>query len=153
MNLRRGLRAVAATVATTSAGRSAGSGRPPASAERDRSAALPPREEAALRRVRLLSDLLDEAVRIPGTGIRVGLDPILGIVPVGGDAVATVLSLYPLLEGYRLGVSRWTLARMALRVAVDSSVGSVPILGTVFDAWWKANAWNYRTLEKHVQQS
>jgi len=112
---------------------------------------LTPREEAALRRVRALADLLDEAVTVPGTNYRVGLDPILGVLPVGGDAVAAVLSLYPIVEGHRLDVPTSTLVTMLFVVAIDAAVGSIPVLGTLFDAVWKANQRNLRTLERHVE--
>jgi len=107
-------------------------------------------EEATLKRVRTVSRLLDDAVRVPGTDFRVGIDPILGILPVAGDGVAMLLSLYPVLEAYRLGMSRTALAKMLSLVAVDAVVGSVPLLGPVFDAFWKANKWNLRTLERHL---
>lgn len=114
--------------------------------ERDLSAS----ETAALRRVRSLSTLLDSAIRIPGTNYRVGLDPILGVLPVAGDAVAAALSLYPVAEAYRLGAPKRTLLWMLGLVAVDAVIGSVPLVGGVFDALWKANEWNRRTLERHV---
>jgi len=107
-------------------------------------------EEAALQRVRTASRLLDDAVGIPGTGIRIGLDPILGVLPVAGDSVATVVSLYIVAEAYRLDVPPATLAKMLALIAVDTVVGSLPVVGTVFDAVWKANRWNVRTIERHV---
>lgn len=110
-------------------------------------------EEAALRRVRFLANLLDEAVEVPGTDYRVGLDPILGILPGAGDTVAAALSLYPVVEAVRLGASKGTVAKMLALVAVDFTVGSVPVLGTVFDAVWKANEWNVRALERLVEES
>lgn len=111
------------------------------------------RETAALERVHLVSRLLDDAFRIPGTDIRFGLDPVLGILPVAGDAVATMVSLYPVAEAYRLGVPRRTLAWMLGRIAVDAVVGSVPLVGPVFDTVWKANVRNRRTLERYVTRS
>lgn len=110
------------------------------------------REAAALRRVGTVSHLLDEAVRVPGTNYRVGLDPILGILPVGGDAVAMILSLYPIAEAYRFGVPKRTLLWMLGRIGVDATVGSIPVLGTLFDAVWKANERNRRTLERHLDR-
>jgi hypothetical protein len=107
-------------------------------------------EAAALRRVRGLSDLLDEAIRIPGTNFRVGLDPILGVLPVGGDAVATVFALYPILEAVRFGLPTATVVKMVLLVAIDGVIGSVPVVGTIFDAFWKANHWNAKTFERHL---
>ena len=109
-------------------------------------------ERAALERVRTFGWLLDDAVPVPGTDYRVGLDPVLGILPVAGDAIAALLSLYPVVEAYRLGVERRSLARMLALVAVDAGVGSVPVLGTLFDAFWTANEWNVRTIERHVER-
>ncbi len=112
---------------------------------------LTPKEEAALRRVRGLSFLLDDALKVPGTDFRIGLDPILSVLPVAGDAVAAVLSLYPVLEAYRLDVPRETLTKMLALVVVDAVGGSVPVLGTLFDAFWKANEWNVKTIERHLE--
>ncbi len=123
----------------------------PADVTASEAQSLTPREESALRRVRSVATLLDEAVRVPGTSYRVGLDPILGILPAGGDAVAAVLSLYPILEGYRLDVPTSTLVKMLWIVAIDAVVGSIPILGTLFDAVWKANVRNLETLESHIE--
>jgi hypothetical protein len=114
---------------------------------------LSAKEAAALARVETMTRLLDEAIRVPGTNFRVGLDPILGILPIAGDAVATILSLYPVVEAYRLGVPKRTLATMVTMVAIDAFAGSVPILGDVFDAYWKANRRNYRLLEGQLGRS
>ncbi|WP_254839241.1 DUF4112 domain-containing protein [Natronomonas marina] len=100
-------------------------------------------DEAAVRRMRFVAYLLDESVRVPGTSIRVGLDPILGIVPGGGDAVSAALSAYIVVESARLGVPFLTLLRMVANVSLDFAVGSVPVLGTLFDAVWKANKRNF----------
>jgi hypothetical protein len=121
-------------------------------AERDEPAdPLDYRSQAALRRSRRMSGLLDEAVRVPGTDYRVGVDPLLGLVPFGGDTVALVLSLYPILEAARLGLPRTVLARMLVNVGLDFVVGSVPVLGTLFDAVWKANERNVRLMEGHLE--
>ncbi|MDS0261331.1 DUF4112 domain-containing protein [Haloarcula sp. S1CR25-12] len=111
---------------------------------------LTERETAALNRVRVVTYALDDAVRIPGTDFRFGLDPVLSLLPIAGDAAAAVISLYPVAEAYRLGVPRRTLAGMVLLVAVDAVAGSVPLLGSVFDALWRANRWNYRLLERQL---
>jgi len=113
-------------------------------------ASLTEGEAATLQRVRTVARLLDEAVRIPGTEFRIGLDPVLSVLPVAGDAVGAVLSLYPVMEGYRLGVPKRPLAAMLGLIAVDAVVGSVPVLGTVVDALWKANEWNCRLIERHL---
>lgn len=111
-----------------------------------------PREEAALQRVRKVSKLLDEAFRVPGTNFRIGLDPILGIVPGAGDLVSAALSLYPIIEAIRLDTPKETIAMMVGLVAVDAVIGSIPVFGDVFDAFWKANEWNVRLLERSLEQ-
>jgi len=107
-------------------------------------------EPAALERARVVGTVLDESITVPGTGFKVGLDPILGILPVAGDSVAAVASLYIVFVGLRLGVSRLALAKMVAYVALDFTVGSVPVLGTVVDAFLKVNVRNVGTIERHV---
>lgn len=114
-------------------------------------AGVTPKERAALERVDAFANLLDEAVRVPGTDFRFGLDPVLGVLPGSGDAVAAALSLYPIAEAYRLNAPKSTIAKMLSLVAVDAIVGSVPVLGVLFDAYWKANEWNAQALERHVE--
>lgn len=106
----------------------------------------------AVRRARAVANLLDEAVRVPGTNFRIGLDPFVGVLPVAGDSLAALLSLYPVFEAYRQDVPRSTIATMLLFVGIDAVVGSVPVLGPIFDAVWKANVWNVRALERHVER-
>jgi hypothetical protein len=108
---------------------------------------LPPRDPPALRSARLLARLLDEAIEIPGTGWRIGLDPLVGLVPGIGDALSAVLSAWIVLAGVRLGAPGSVIARMALNVAIDAIVGSVPIAGDLADFAWKANVRNVRLLE------
>ncbi|EMA48951.1 hypothetical protein C448_02446 [Halococcus morrhuae DSM 1307] len=112
--------------------------------------ALTGREQAALARTRTMARLLDEAVAIPGIGYRVGLDPLLSIAPVSGDAAGAALSLYIIAEATRLGVPPKTLLRMVANVALDTLGGSVPVLGTLVDAAWKANKRNVSLLEDHL---
>jgi hypothetical protein len=96
----------------------------------------------ALERMDAAATLLDDGLRVPGTDFRFGLDPLLGILPVAGDTVATVLSLYIVLEAARAGVSKLTLARMGLNLTVDYATGLIPVAGDLFDAYWKANRRN-----------
>jgi hypothetical protein len=97
-----------------------------------------------------LARLLDEAVRIPGTNVRVGLDAVLGLIPGAGDVAGGLLSAFIIGQAAALGASRAVLARMVLNVAVDAIVGAVPIVGDLFDIGWKANTRNARLLEQHV---
>lgn len=101
-------------------------------------------DDAAIKRMRAVAHTLDEGIPVPGTDARIGVDPIVGVLPGAGDAVTSVVSLYLVAEAARLGVSTSTLARMLTYVGVDTVVGSVPVLGTVFDAFWKANKWNVK---------
>ena len=98
--------------------------------------------EAAVRRMRFVANLLDDSIRVPGTEFRIGIDPILGVVPGAGDAVAAAMSVYIVLESARLGVPFSTLLRMIANVTLDFAVGLVPVVGTLFDAVWKANQKN-----------
>jgi len=79
---------------------------------------------------------------VPGTDARIGIDPVLGILPGAGDAVAAGLSLYVVVESARLGVSFGTLVRMLATIAADVALGSIPVVGPVLDALFKANARN-----------
>ncbi|ELY86703.1 DUF4112 domain-containing protein [Natrinema altunense] len=99
---------------------------------------------AAIKRMRVVAHALDEGFRVPGTDVRVGLDPIVGILPGAGDAAAAVASLYLAAESARLGVSQSTLLRMLANIGIDTVIGSVPVLGVAFDAVWKANKRNLK---------
>jgi len=104
-----------------------------------------------VERLRVVSRLLDSAFSIPGTRIRFGLDPLIGLVPGIGDAVGAVFSGYLILQASRLGAPRSTITRMIANVAIDTVVGWVPLLGDLFDVGWKANTRNLALLEQHVQ--
>ncbi|WP_255197163.1 DUF4112 domain-containing protein [Halorarius litoreus] len=97
---------------------------------------------AALKRMDQVASLLDDGVKLPVVGVRVGIDPLIGLLPVAGDAIATVVSLYLVVEAARLGVRKRTLARMLLNIGLDLAVGAIPLLGDLFDVFWKANRRN-----------
>ncbi|MEO1592178.1 MAG: DUF4112 domain-containing protein [Cyanobacteria bacterium J06632_22] len=103
-----------------------------------------------LLRLRRLSHVLDNAIPIPGVG-RVGLDPILGLLPGGGDILTGAISIYVVFEAARLGVPAATLGRMGLNILADVLSGTVPLLGDLVDVAWKANARNVALLEKHIE--
>jgi hypothetical protein len=100
--------------------------------------------------LRGLEILLDEAFRIPFTGIRFGIDGIIGIVPGLGDVVAGLLSLIIPLAAWTRGVPYITLVRMAVNIGIGVLVGSIPILGDAFDIAWKPNRRNYRLLQRQL---
>jgi hypothetical protein len=107
---------------------------------------------AGLERARRVAALMDGAVGIPGTDVRVGLDPMLGVVPVSGDAVAALVSLYVVFEGLRVGLPKRTLAAMLCWVALDFLVGSIPLVGPLFDARLRVNERNAGTIERYVDR-
>lgn len=105
-------------------------------------------DEAALRRIRAVAYVLDEAVRVPGTNYRVGVDPTLSLLPGAGSLVGAGLSLYIVAEAAYLGVPLSTVVRMLANVAVDTAVGAVPVVGVLFDAAWKSNKMNVQLVER-----
>ena len=105
---------------------------------------------ARVRNLRRLSYWLDEAISIPGTPYRIGLDPIIDLLPIGGDFVGTAFSIYIVFEAARLGVSRATLGQMVGNIIWDTVIGAVPVLGAFADAAWKANSKNIALLEAHL---
>jgi hypothetical protein len=104
-----------------------------------------------LKRLTQLSRLLDNIVTIPGTQVGIGLDPIIGLLPIGGDALGLIFSFYIIIEAAQLGVPRATLGRMVMNVIVDSLVGAIPMLGDLFDFAWKANNYNIILLEESLK--
>ena len=104
-----------------------------------------------LKRMRQLSQLLDGAIVIPGTKRRIGLDPILGLIPGGGDTVSAALSAYIVIEAAQMGLPRAALMRMVTNIAIDTVVGAVPVLGDIFDVFSKANLRNMQIVESHAQ--
>ena len=102
--------------------------------------------------LRSLEILLDEAFRIPGTSFRFGIDGIIGLVPGLGDVLAGLLSLVIPLAAWMRGVPYVTLVRMGLNLGIGVLVGSVPLVGDIFDVAWKANRRNYRLLQLHLRE-
>ena len=109
-----------------------------------------PQDEVRLKRVRLLSRLLDEQFRIPGTTYRVGLDGLLGMIPGVGDAAGALLSAYILYEAIRLGAPKTVLLRMVANIGIDTVLGAIPVAGDIFDIAWKANKKNAALLHAYL---
>jgi hypothetical protein len=103
--------------------------------------------QARLQRLERLAWVLDRS--IPIGRHRIGLDPILGLLPGVGDAIGALLSVYVLYEGARLGAPAHVLARMAGNILVESILGAVPVLGDLFDFVWQANSRNMQLLHRH----
>jgi hypothetical protein len=110
----------------------------------------PPRDPQRLATLRRLARLFDSAVRVPGTGITIGLDPLLGLIPGIGDLATPILSLAILWHAATVRVPRVVLARMVLNALIDAGIGAIPIAGDLFDFAWKANEWNMALLERHA---
>ena len=102
-----------------------------------------------LRELRRFAHLLDEAFRIPVIGYRVGLEPILGLVPVIGDVSGFLVSGYLIYRAARLGLPREIVSRMVYNAVLDAVIGSIPIVGDLFDFFWKVNKRNLRLVERH----
>jgi hypothetical protein len=124
-------------------------------AERAVRAAVPARAERAEveRSLEQLSRAMDGLFRIPGTGWRIGLDALVGLIPGVGDFATTAVSLYILAAGVRYRVPKVTLLRMASNIAVDYLLGSVPVVGDIFDAAWKSNQMNVELLKRRASVS
>src|SRR5215211_6991006 len=124
-------------------------------AERAERAAVPARAERAdvERSLDQLSRAMDGLFRIPGTGWRIGLDALVGLIPGVGDFATTAVSLYILAAGVRYQVPKVTLLRMASNIAVDYLLGAVPFVGDIFDAAWKSNQMNVELLKQRASVS
>lgn len=90
---------------------------------------------------------MDDLVRLPGTKLRFGLDPIIGLLPGLGDSASAIISAFALIQATRLGIPKVALARMSLNVLINELVGIIPGFGDAFSFWFKSNARNYRILQ------
>jgi hypothetical protein len=105
-----------------------------------------------LNRIRKLSRLMDTAIGIPGTKFRIGLDPIIGLVPGAGDIVSTAFSAYIIYLATQIGISSQDLKKMIFNIGLEAVVGTVPLVGDLFDAYYKSNIRNLAILEQHLQK-
>jgi hypothetical protein len=105
----------------------------------------------SLTRAKAVASVLDDAIRVPGTDIRFGIDPLVGLVPGLGDLLGGAASAYIILEAARAGAPASVLTRMALNVGVDTIVGGLPIVGDLFDFAWKSNTRNVKLLARHLE--
>jgi hypothetical protein len=109
-------------------------------------------QQARLAALRRLAELLDSAFIVPGTTYRIGLDPIIGLVPWVGDLVSPVFTIALLWQARDVRVPQVVLARMIFNAAVDAIVGVIPFAGDLFDFGWKANQRNMVLLERHAYE-
>ena len=127
------------------------SGMPP-SVPRSGSSRTPQEEDDEFPELADLAFLLDSRWRIPGIGLRFGVDAVAGLLPVVGDVAAASISAYIIWKAHRLGASKAMLAKMTGLVVIDTTVGAIPILGSLFDLFFKANNANVKMLRRHLAQ-
>ena len=117
---------------------------------------LPPEEKE--RRASLeplfkwLALIMDDFLRVPGTKFRVGLDPIIGLIPGLGDTASAIVSALALIQAARRGVPKILLARMSMNILINELVGIIPGVGDAFSFWFKSNARNYKLLQQHIDR-
>ncbi|MFM5955023.1 MAG: DUF4112 domain-containing protein [Novosphingobium sp.] len=104
------------------------------------------------RRIESLEQLLEGMFHVPGLGRKVGLDALLGLIPVAGDAIAAAMGLYLVWEARNLGMPKWQLWRMAGNVGIDFAVGAVPVAGDLFDFLFRSNTRNLKIIRKHLDK-
>jgi hypothetical protein len=108
--------------------------------------------ERPLEALRSLKRLLDEAFRVPGTNIRFGWDPIIGLVPWVGDLLTALFSCAIIVQAHRMRIPRVVVVRMLINVGLDVLIGVVPVVGDVADVFWKSNTKNFALLEHHAAE-
>ena len=104
--------------------------------------------EEKLLRLKLLSERLDNSIKIPGTNQKIGIDAIIGLIPILGDFIGVIFSTYIMYSGIKMGVPSKIAQKMATNIAIEFVLGSIPIIGDIFDALWKANKRNVELIEK-----
>lgn len=104
------------------------------------------------RRIEAMETLLERAFTVPGTSYRVGLDAIVGLVPVLGDLVTTAMGAWIVWEARNLGMSKFHLARMTANVGFDTLIGMVPLVGDLFDLAFRSNSRNLRTVKRWLDR-
>ncbi|KWV95554.1 DUF4112 domain-containing protein [Erythrobacter sp. AP23] len=104
------------------------------------------------KRIEAMEHLLERSLVVPGTKYPIGLDTIIGFVPVIGDIVTAAMAAYIVWEAKNLGLPRWKLWRMMGNVAIDTAVGAVPVVGDAFDVVYRSNTKNLRIVKKHLDK-
>ena len=113
---------------------------------------LTPAQQTRLTGIRRIAELLDSAFVIPGTNYRIGLDPIIGLIPMIGDLASPIFTIALLWQAYDLGIPKVVQLRMIFNAAIDALIGAIPLAGDLFDFAWKSNQWNLELLELHAYE-
>ncbi len=108
------------------------------------------RKRRARERLITLTRLMDSAVDVPALRTKVGLDALLGLVPVAGDLLSAAIGVYLIAQARELGASRWLQGKMIGNLVLDAAVGSVPLAGDVFDIYFRAHRRNLKLLQQHL---
>ncbi|HUC97561.1 MAG TPA: DUF4112 domain-containing protein [Candidatus Polarisedimenticolaceae bacterium] len=101
---------------------------------------------------RFLAELLDQRFTIPGTSIRIGLDPLIGLIPGIGDTLANLAGSAILFIGAKFNLPKVVLLRMALNIALNTLIGAIPFVGDLFSIWFRSNVRNVQLLERYASQ-
>lgn len=104
------------------------------------------------KRVEAMEALLEGLFVIPGTNRRVGLDSLIGLIPVVGDLATAAMGAWIIWEARNLGMSKWQLTRMAANVGIDTVIGAIPFAGDIFDFLYKSNTKNLRIIRRHMDK-
>lgn len=126
----------------------------------DQARAIPFRQDLPLgndpvsvrRRIEIVERLLERSFTVPGTKLPVGLDSIIGLVPVAGDVLTAAIGLYSVWEARNLGMSKWHVARMMGNIGFDTLVGMIPLAGDAFDFLFQSNTRNLKIIRKHLDR-
>ncbi|MDR7156605.1 hypothetical protein J2W40_003450 [Sphingobium xenophagum] len=111
------------------------------------------RDPASIRRrVEAMESVLEGLFVIPGTNRRVGLDGLVGLIPIVGDLITAAMGAWIVWEARNLGMSKWQLTRMAGNIGIDTLVGAIPFAGDLFDFLYKSNTKNLRIIRKHMDK-
>ena len=104
------------------------------------------------QRIEALEMLLERSFRIPGINYPIGLDAIIGLIPVLGEIVTTAMGAYIIWEARNLGLPRWKIWRMVGNTAFDTAIGAVPVIGDAADLVFRSNTRNLRIIKKHLDK-
>ncbi|MEV4936123.1 MULTISPECIES: DUF4112 domain-containing protein [unclassified Sphingobium] len=104
------------------------------------------------RRIEMMEAVLEGLFVLPGTNRRVGLDSLVGLIPVVGDLATAAMGAWIVWEARNLGMSKWQLTRMAANVGFDTVIGAIPFAGDIFDFFYKSNSKNLRIIRRHLDR-
>jgi hypothetical protein len=108
--------------------------------------------EALRKRVETLEILLERSFVIPGINRQVGLDAIVGLVPVVGDVITAVMGAYIIWEARNLGMPKWKIWRMMGNLGLDTALGAIPLVGDAFDLFFRSNSRNLKIIKRHLDK-